>query len=126
MKRIVCACAFAFMAACMNDFSKFEGGTPNEGDAGIGPGTDATTGGGLDAAVPRDAAADAPACDVSRCVANNTTCRTGCEQTLNTCEAGCGSSQSCKRTCRDQRDTCNGGCRTTCMQCAAGCPANCN
>jgi hypothetical protein len=126
LKRILCAAAFASIAACMNDFSKFEGAAPNEADAASG--TDATSsgGGGTDAARPVDAGGDAPACDVSRCVSNNATCKAGCDQTLTSCEAGCGSSMPCKRTCRDQRDACAAGCRTVCTQCAGTCVANCS
>jgi len=130
---VVVTAVFAGLAACMNDFDKFEEGDGQGSDPLAAEDASPTS----DAAqVPKDSSADSPtpidaggdACArAASCETTMTTCRSSCEQAETACIDACRTTDFlCRRDCRQKREDCSRGCRSTCRSCASGCSGACD
>ena len=111
------------VAACTQDFDKFEGAGSEEPLANRDASTEgdaATADGSIKP--PADGGSCAQAAD---CVASMTTCRTSCEETKTSCLDRCGDSGRCRRDCQYAFEGCESRCRSTCRSCATSCPNVC-
>lgn len=122
----------AGVAACMNDFEKFEdvGGQGSDplaeqdaapsSDAGASV-KDASVEDAVSTDAGDDACATAPACE-----ATMATCRSACEDAEETCLGKCNNNGFCRLECRQTRDRCSRDCRDACRSCASGCRSACD